>query len=123
MAIDYGSTIASETTLRDIFASNPDPNMVKRPVTIGSGQVLLRGALLGIKTADSKYYALDTSATDGTQTLAGILVNDLDTTDAEEDTEIFISGDFNKDALTAVYTVAAGTYFNEFCNINIKEEV
>lgn len=52
----------------------------QKGVTIGSGQgVLAAGTVLGMRTADRKYYAYGNTNTDGTQAARGILRRPVDT--------------------------------------------
>lgn len=53
-------------------------------VTIASGQNLSIGAVLGKKTADGKYYALNPTATDGTQNALCVLAQDTDASAADK---------------------------------------
>lgn len=52
----------------------------QKGITIGSGQgVLAAGTIMGMKTADKKYYAYNNANGDGTQTARGILRRPADT--------------------------------------------
>ena len=55
-------------------------------VTVASGQgVLVTGTVLGARTADAKLVVMNPAASDGSQTFAGILVNQaVDTTSADQ---------------------------------------
>lgn len=46
--------------------------------TVAAGQNLGLGTVVGKKTADSKLYALDPAATDGTETAIGVLIESVD---------------------------------------------
>lgn len=48
--------------------------------TVAAGQNIGLGTVVGKKTADSKLYALDPAATDGTETAAGVLIEPVDAT-------------------------------------------
>lgn len=48
--------------------------------TVAAGQNLGLGTVVGKKIADSKLYALDPAATDGTETAAGVLIEPVDAT-------------------------------------------
>lgn len=123
MSQDYGlTTEQAETQSHSLMASNHD-TMKKDGITIASGQNLSRGTCLGKVTATGKYKKWDSSASDGTQTLAGILGDDVDASSADEKGWMYISGEFNKDALYATYAISTGFYDDGDCFINIKEEV
>lgn len=52
----------------------------QKGVTIAAGQgVLAAGTVLGMKTADKKYYAYNNANADGTQTAHGVLRRGVDT--------------------------------------------
>lgn len=52
-------------------------------VTLVSGQDLEAGAVLGKITSGGKYTAINQGASDGSQTVAGILINTTDATDGD----------------------------------------
>ena len=55
------------------------PNLFSRDqVTVASGQTLPLGAVVGIVTATGKVKQIDTSATDGSQYAAGVLMQPCD---------------------------------------------
>jgi hypothetical protein len=122
MARDLGFTdLETDITSRDIIASNAE-QMQKMGIVIASGQDLVRGTCLGIKTGDGLYYKLDESADDGTETLAGILGCDTDATEGDEIAWAFIKGDFNIEALIATSTITPGFYNNSNVSLKITEE-
>lgn len=69
-------------------------------VTIASGQNLTRGALLGKITASGKYVLSLAAAIDGSQTPVAILAEDVDATGGDKSGIVYISGDFNENAIT-----------------------
>lgn len=69
-------------------------------VTIASGQNLTRGALLGKITASGKYVLSLAGAADGSQTPVAILAEDLDASAADAQGIVYVSGDFNENAIT-----------------------
>ncbi len=64
----------------------------REQVTIVSGQNLKTGTVLGKITASGKYSAYDGDAADGTQTVAGILIGDVDATLADTPGAILARG-------------------------------
>lgn len=78
-------------------------------VTIVSGQNLQRGALLGKITSGGKYNLSLSAASDGSQTPVAILAEDVDASGGDKDGIVYISGDFNQDAITfgASHTAAS----------------
>lgn len=76
-------------------------NIVTEDVTITSGTGYLKaGAVIGLKTADSKGALCDKSKTDGTQTPYGILLHDADTTGEDTVVTVAVTGEFVEDNLT-----------------------
>lgn len=94
-------------------------------ITILTGQVLARGAVLGKITASGKYILCDKAAVDGSQTPVAILAEAVDATAADKQSVVFLSGSFNETKLT----LAAGTVANDVraalrdLNIYIKKVV
>jgi hypothetical protein len=76
-------------------------------VTILSGQVLARGAVLGMVTASSKYLLSLTAAADGSQTPRAICAVDVDATGGDKEGQVFVEGEFNETELVlgAAHTV------------------
>lgn len=74
--------------------------LVARKVTVLSGQVLPRGAVLGIITAGGKAILSLAAASDGSQTPDLILAEDVDATGADATALAYERGDFNARAIT-----------------------
>lgn len=74
--------------------------LVARKVTVLSGQVLPRGAVLGIITASGKAILSLAGASDGSQTPDLILAEDVDATGADATALAYERGDFNARAIT-----------------------
>ncbi|HEY1035553.1 MAG TPA: head decoration protein [Pseudoxanthomonas sp.] len=71
-----------------------------RKVTLVSGQNLIRGALLGQITTGGKYTLSASASSDGSQTPKAILADDVNASGGDKDAIVYLSGDFNEDALT-----------------------
>jgi len=124
MAQDYGISETSINDYRDIIAGEFPIEQYPNITVANQGKTLKRGTPLGKKTADDKYYEWDSEASDGTENLDGILVNDLDVSEGDQIGTMYITGEFNK---TAIYTassieVTAGVYNNTGLII-VREEV
>ena len=96
----------SLSTPGNIFIEQPE-NGYTVPITVKSGQVLERGTPMAKQTADGLYYKLDLTASDGTETLVGILVDDVDSTDEDTVGEIYLHGSFNKTKLPNIANYAS----------------
>lgn len=70
------STVES-TYQGDFIHFEVDRNISRKTVTVVAAAALKRGQVLGIKTADSKYYPSVDGASDGTQNAVAILLDDL----------------------------------------------
>lgn len=104
------SASSSQTSLAydKLFADNAE-NVVARKITIISGQVLARGAVLGKITASSKYNLSLSAAGDGSQTPDLILAEAVDASGGDKEGLAYEAGIFNANALTlgAAHTVAS----------------
>ncbi len=68
------------------------PNRYSRDVaTIAAGQNLPLGTVLGRNASDGHHYALDPTATDGTESAIGVLATDIDATNADRSDAILIA--------------------------------
>lgn len=67
----------------EFILSEANGKRSRENVTVASGQDLVAGAVLGKITADGNYAAYDNTASDGTQTAAGILYAAVDATSAD----------------------------------------
>ena len=119
-------TAQSDTRLSspgDIFYEHFEPNY-NYPVTIASGQNLLKGSPLGKQTANGKYYLLDLTASDGTQNLAGFLGEAVDATSADVKSFLWVHGVFNLSMLPNIQNYATSPLTAGYYNsgtIVIKE--
>jgi hypothetical protein len=85
--------------------------LIARTVTIASGHLLARGALLGKITASGQYTLSAGNASDGSQTPDLILAEDVDSTSAAKAALAYSRGDFAASAITmgAGHTLASIT--------------
>lgn len=108
---DQKATFAVEGTYTPDRLHAGDFPIRTRNVTIISGQNLVRGTVLGKITASGKYNKSLSAAVDGSQTPIAILAEDIDASGGDKTGVIYISGDFNQDALTigTAHTIASIT--------------
>lgn len=76
-----------------------DSPQVPRKITVLSGQVLARGAVLGKITASGKYILSLSAAVDGSQTPDLILADAVDATGGDKQAVAWATGEFNEFAL------------------------
>lgn len=111
--------VSEQTMPVDNLIADNHP-VVEIPSTIVSGTgVLTRGTILGRVTASGKYKAYASGNSDGSEVPRAILARDVDATSADVNTNAYVHGVFNKNALTG-YTSAAALKLQEF-GIYIKE--
>ncbi|MFQ5460603.1 MAG: head decoration protein [Anaerolineae bacterium] len=77
-----------------------DLKLVTDTVTVAAGQNLLRGALLGRVTGSGEYVLSLAAAADGSQTPVAILVADTDASAGALTAGVYLSGEFNENAVT-----------------------
>lgn len=94
-----------------LFAGNKVP-VATEGITLAKSQgIVKRGTVIGLITASGLAKAADSTKTDGTQTPYAILADDLDTTGTVDvKATAYISGYFNKDALTFGGTDTVATH-------------
>jgi len=83
----------------DIVAGNAHL-LVAIPVTVASGEIVQRGAVLGKVTATGEYRLSASAATDGSQTPDAVLAEDVDASGGATPGLAYIRGDFIAEALT-----------------------
>ncbi|MBL7998330.1 MAG: head decoration protein [Candidatus Kapabacteria bacterium] len=83
------------------------------PGTLASGNNLVAGAVLGRITASGKFTAWNPAASNGSQNIAGILVNATNASGADANINVYTLGVFNINALNAGANVlSVGIYNN-----------
>lgn len=68
-------------------------------VTIASGASLTEGAVLGKITSGGKFALSASASVDGSETPTAILAHDCDATSADQEAIVYLTGEFNPDAL------------------------
>lgn len=71
-----------------------------RDVVIVSSAALKRGAVLGVISDGGKYKLSATAAGDGSETPKAILAKDADASEGDAKSIVYLTGDFNEEALT-----------------------
>ena len=69
--------ITEGTYQGDVVRWEAERNFTRESVTVVAAAALKKGTVLGIKTADGKYYPSVSGAADGTQTAVAVLMDDL----------------------------------------------
>lgn len=82
-----------------LIAGNSVPKLVNGVILEAGQGVLTRGTVIGIVTATKKAKIVNNAATDGSEKPYAILTDTIDATQ-EIATTAYITGEFNKNALT-----------------------
>jgi hypothetical protein len=93
--------------------------VVMDKVTLKVGAVYARGSVLGLITADGKAVLVDSSRSDGSQTAYAVLAETVDATAADKVAPVYLTGEFNQDALVFGGADTAATHKATLRNINI----
>ncbi|MEN6568054.1 MAG: head decoration protein [Veillonellales bacterium] len=83
----------------NLFAGNV-ADIVTDAGVLASGQNVVRGAVLGKVTATGKLVLVDSTKTDGSQTIYAIAADAVDATAADQPIPLYFTGEFNRAALT-----------------------
>lgn len=102
------SFVSTDVENPDQLLAHDADGLLTYKETVLTGQVLLRGTLVGKITASGKVIKSLTAAVDGSQTPYGIVAHDVDATAADKEGLIYVSGNFNahKVILGAGWTAA-----------------
>jgi len=92
-------SLTSESFSSPLYIAGNYP-VVTRERTIAGEQTLPRGAVLGRVTASGEYVLSDDGAADGSEVPRAILVDEVDTTGGAVAMPVYLTGEFNQDALT-----------------------
>lgn len=90
--------IAADAFIPDQLIAGPH-QIVTDTVTIAAGQVIARGAVLGMITASGKYVAALSASTDGSQNPSAIAADFVDASAGDALGGVYIAGEFNGNAL------------------------
>lgn len=94
MAADLGTYMPD-----NLIVGHKQP-IVTDTLTIAAGQILKRGAVLGLVEAGGKAKLLDKSAADGSQKFYAILAENVDAETEDKAAPVYLSGEFNAGALS-----------------------
>lgn len=97
---DFLATFVSEGYSPDGLIANNGTLLISEPITLISGQNLVRGALLGKITASGKYTLSLAAAVDGSEVPVAVLTHDCDASGGDAATLGYTRGDFQSQAIT-----------------------
>jgi len=107
--------------LGDVAVGATFSNQIKFVIADGSTDFAVGDGFDVTVTESGKYVAWSSSATDGSQHIAGVLNGAMNATGGDKGVELFVEGEFNKASLTYTGTIADGAYSNN--NIIMRGEV
>ena len=113
-----GMTSQGSVTYDNLFAGNV-ADVVTGVGTLASGQNVTRGTALGRLTADGTLKVVDSTKSDGTQTIYAIAADAVNATSAAQPVPVYFTGEFNKAALIFGGTDTAATHEVAARNIGI----
>ncbi|MCD8139316.1 MAG: head decoration protein [Planctomycetaceae bacterium] len=83
------------------------------PVTLTAGRKYAAGAVVGKATSDSRCTLVDSSKSDGTENVYGVLLHDVDATDGDALGVISLTGEFNRNHVEFGGSDTWETHFEE----------
>lgn len=92
---------------------------VFKTVVIAPNQVLERGTVLGKVAASGQCVPVDKAASDGSQTVFGVLADDVTTGEEAGYAEVYLSGEFAISALVFGGESAAADHMDQARELNI----
>lgn len=106
---DFAASYVTTVFTPDNLVARNAHMLVSIPVTLISGQNLLRGAVLGQITTGGKYTLSLSASVDGSQTPVAILAQDCNAAAGDQACLVYIRGDFNDAGVIfgASHTVAS----------------
>lgn len=93
------SVTSESVTYDDLFVTGSGFPVVVDYVTIASGNNYKRGTVLGIVTASEKAVAVDSTKETGEGSAYAILASDTDATAADIVAPVYLTGEYNGNAL------------------------
>lgn len=109
---------SASMTYDNLIVSGTFP-IVTDTLTIASGQNLTRGTVLGVVTIGGEAVKVDSTAVDGSGVAYAILCQDTDATLADVVAPVYLTGEFNGDALVFGGTDTKATHKNALRKIGI----
>lgn len=98
-----GFTARQDSPLADELIGSDAENILARKYDIPEGEVITRGMLVGLVTADGTVREAKSANGDGSQTAFGIAAEDADSSDsppADTQVNVYVRGSFNEHAVS-----------------------
>lgn len=89
------------------------------PITLLSGENVVRGEVLGEITASGKFAAALGASTDGSQNPRAIAAEDIDASAADAEGHAYVEGEFNQDQITLGAGLTVADIKQDLWDLNI----
>lgn len=100
--MSFDTVIASTTPDQLMVTGVTD--IITKGETILTGQgVVARGTVMGLITASGKLAVCDVASTDGSEVPYGVLTSTVDTTAADVEGTVYLTGSFNDDPAVLIF--------------------
>jgi len=109
---------STSMTYDDLIVSGTFP-IITDSLVIASGNNLTRGTVLGVINASGKGVAVDSTKSDGSQVAYAILTQDTDATLADVLAPVYLTGEYNGDAMIFGGTDTKATHKSALRKIGI----
>ena len=120
MPMTENLTVTSAAVSYDnLFVTGSGYPIVTDSLTIASGSNLVRGTVLGVITTGGKAAKVDSTKSDGSQTAYAILAQDTDATSADVVAPVYLTGEYNGNALVFGGTDVVATHKSALRKIGI----
>lgn len=94
----------------NLFAGHVQPVVADEVTVVSGAGVLVRGTVLGKITASGKVNKVDSTKSDGSQTIYAILAEDVDATSADVAAPAYFTGEYNSRAVVFGGTDTVATH-------------
>ncbi len=111
-------TVLDNYEYDNLFAGGVQP-VVTDAITLVSGQSYVRGTVLGVVTSSGEAKPVDSAVTDGAEIPYAILQEDVDATEGAQPGAVYLTGEFNENALTFGGTDTADTHRKKLREIGL----
>ncbi|MFH5187118.1 head decoration protein [Paenibacillus sp. TAB 01] len=93
--------------------------VVTTAVTLKAGRAYVAGSVIGLATADDKGSLVDSTKTDGTENVYGVLADNIDATAADAPGVVYLKAELNGAALVFGGTDTLDTHKQSMRNIGL----
>lgn len=88
--------MAENFEYENLFVGSVYPVVTEKATIVSGAGSLARGTVLGLVTASGKLNIVNSTKSDGTQTVYAVLDEAVDATSADKVTSVYLTGEFNQ---------------------------